>query len=110
MTRDGQNNLAEGEAEESNPFCVQGPDDISEPGFSGFRDDEIFVASNKGQVFSEFISSFDKQIDISKQGEKEKLNQTLPLDKVQVPESGFSCLMTTPLKLSVRRNSPKLIL
>ena len=72
MTRDGQNNLAEGEAEESNPFCVQGPDDTSEPGFSGFRDDEIFVASNKGQVFSEFISSFDKQIDISKQGEKEK--------------------------------------
>ncbi len=110
MTRDGQNNLTEGEAEESNPFCVQGPDDTSEPGFSGFRDDEIFVASNKGQVFSEFISSFDKQIDISKQGEKEKLNQTLPLDKVQVPESGFSCLMTTPLKLSVRRNSPKLIL
>ena len=43
MTRDGQNNLAEGEAEESNPFCVQGPDDSSEPGFSGFRDDEIFV-------------------------------------------------------------------
>ena len=110
MTRDGQNNLTEGEAEESNPFCVQGPDDTSEPGFSGFRDDEIFVASNKGQVFSEFISSFDKQIDISKQGEKEKLNQTLPLDKVQVPESRFSCLRTTPLKLSVRRNSPKLIL
>ena len=110
MTRDGQNNLAEGEAEESNPFCVQGPDDTSEPGFSGFRDDEIFVASNKGQVFSEFISSFDKQIDISKQGEKEKLNQTLPLDKVQVPESGFSCLMSIPLKLSVRRNSQKLIL
>ena len=102
MTRDGQNNLTEGEAEESNPFCVQGPDDTSEPGFSGFRDDEIFVASNKGQVFSEFISSFDKQIDISKQGEKEKLNQTLPLDKVQVPESGFSCLMSIPLKLSVR--------
>ena len=89
---------------------MQGPDDTSEPGFSGFRDDEIFVASNKGQVFSEFISSFDKQIDISKQGEKEKLNQTLPLDKVQVPESGFSCLMSIPLKLSVRRNSPKLIL
>ena len=75
------------------------PDDTSEPVFSGFCDDEILVASNKGQVFSEFISSFDKQIDISKQGEKEKLNQTLPLDKVQVPESGFSCLMTTPLKL-----------
>ena len=44
MTRDGQNNLAEGEAEESNPFCVQGPDDTSEPVFSGFCDDEILVA------------------------------------------------------------------
>ena len=51
---------------------MQGPDDTSEPVFSGFCDDEILVASNKGQVFSEFISSFDKQIDISKQGEKEK--------------------------------------
>ena len=48
---------------------MEGPD---EPVFSGFRDAEILVASNKGQVFSEFISSFDKQIDISKQGEKEK--------------------------------------
>ena len=106
MTRDGQNNLTEGEAEESNPFCVQGPDDISEPGFSGFRDDEIFVASNKGQVFSEFISSFDKQIDISKQGKKEKTKSNPSFGQ----GSGFSCLMTTPLKLSIRRNSPKLIL
>ena len=49
---------------------MEGPD---EPVFSGFRDAEILVASNKGQVFSELISSFDNQIDISKsKGEKEK--------------------------------------
>ena len=49
---------------------MEGPD---EPVFSDFRDAEILVASNKGQVFSELISSFDNQIDISKsKGEKEK--------------------------------------
>ena len=84
-------------------IVMEGPD---EPVFSGFRDAEILVASNKGQVFSEFISSFDKQIDISKQGEKEKTKSNPSFGQ----GSGFSCLMTTPLKLSIRRNSPKLIL
>ena len=48
---------------------MEGPD---EPVFSGFRDAEILVASNKGQVFSELISCFENQIFISKsKGEKE---------------------------------------
>ena len=37
---------------------VQGPDD-SEPVFSGFCGDEILVASNKEEIFSELISSFE---------------------------------------------------
>ena len=66
---------------------MEGPD---EPVFSGFRDAEILVASNKGQVFSELISSFDNQIDISKsKGEKEKTKSNLFWTKFKLQSQDF---------------------
>ena len=82
MTREGQDILEEGGAGNSNTFCVQddpgsGCSDLVDPEFSGFSEEEISASSKKGELFGELISSFDEQIDITKQdktvcGEKQK--------------------------------------
>ena len=66
---------------------MEGPD---EPVFSGFCDDEILVASNKEEIFSELISSFENQIDISKsKGEKEKTKSNLFWTRFKLQSQDF---------------------
>jgi len=82
MTREGQDILEEGGAGNSNTFCVQddpgsNSSDLVDQEFSGFSEEEISASSKKGELFGELISSFDEQIDITKQdktvsGEKQK--------------------------------------